>query len=61
MTRVRCVTLFCCLLAAIALIGCSVAEQNAADVGEKFEQGIKGRGRIVPNSPTSDAFGPDFR
>lgn len=38
-----------------------MAEQNAADVGEKFEQGIKGRGRIVPNSPTSDAFGPDFR
>ena len=38
-----------------------MAEQDAADVGEKFERGIKGEARIVPNDPTTDAFGPEFR
>ena len=53
-------TLFFCLLAAVALTGCSVAEQDAT-VGEKFQRGIKGEGRIVPNDPTSDSFGPEYR
>jgi len=61
MTCVRCVTLFFCVLAAVALLGCSVAEQDASDVGEKFQRGIKGEGRIVPNDPTSDSFGPEYR
>ena len=60
MTAVRCVTLFFCLLA-VALAGCTVAEQDASEVGETFERGITGRGRIVPNDPTSDSFGPEFR
>ncbi|HVJ58102.1 MAG TPA: hypothetical protein VM574_09720 [Terrimicrobiaceae bacterium] len=60
MTTVRCVTLFFCLLA-VALAGCTVAEQDASEVGETFERGITGRGRIVPNDPTSDSFGPEFR
>ena len=54
-------TLFFCLLAAAALTGCSVAETDASDVGASFERGIKGEGRIVPNNPTSDAFGPEFQ
>ncbi len=54
-------TLLFCLLASVALTGCSVAEQDAADVGEQFERGITGKGRIVPNNPASDAFGPEFR
>ncbi|MGA9580212.1 MAG: hypothetical protein WBL40_16975 [Terrimicrobiaceae bacterium] len=53
--------LFFCLLAAAALAGCSVAEQDVSDVGETFERGIKGEGRIVPNDPTRDAFGPEFQ
>jgi hypothetical protein len=61
MLRVRCMTLFfSLLLAAIVLTGCSIAEQNATDVGESFQRGIKGEGRIVPNNPTSDAFGPEY-
>ena len=39
MTTVRCVTLFFCLLA-VALAGCTVAEQDASEVGETFERGI---------------------
>ena len=61
MLGVRCVTLFFCLLATIALTGCTVAEQDASDVGEKFQKGIRGQGTIVPNNSTSDAFGPDYR
>jgi hypothetical protein len=53
------VTLLFCILA-VALAGCTVAEQDAS-VGETFERGIKGKGRIVPNDPTSDSFGPEFR
>ena len=61
MLRVRCITLFFCLLAAAALTGCSVAEEDASDVGDKFKRGIQGEGRIVPNNPTSDGFGPEFQ
>lgn len=60
MAYVRCVTLFFCILA-VALAGCSIAEQDASDVGETFERGIKGEGRIVPNDPTTDSFGPENR
>ncbi len=41
--------------------GCSIAEQDAGDVGQKFQQGIQGQGRIVPNNPTSDSFGSDYQ
>ena len=54
-------TLFFCLLATVALTACTVAEQDASDVGEKFQKGIRGQGTIVPNNQTSDAFGPDYR
>jgi hypothetical protein len=54
------VTLFFFALA-IALAGCSIAEQDASDVGETFQRGIKGQGRIVPNNPTSDSFGPEMQ
>jgi hypothetical protein len=60
MTSVRCVTLFFCVLA-VALAGCTVAEQDASEVGETFERGIRGQGRIVPNDPTSDSFGPEYQ
>jgi hypothetical protein len=60
MAYVRCVTLFFCVLA-VAFAGCSVAEQDAAEVGQTFQRGIKGEGRIVPNDPTTDPFGSEYR
>lgn len=60
MSDVRCVTLFFCALA-IALAGCTIAEQDVSDVGQTFERGIKGEGRIVPNDPTADSFGSEYR
>jgi len=50
------------LLALAALLGgCAVAEQDAASVGTQLQDGLQGRGRIVPNDPMSDAFGADYR
>jgi hypothetical protein len=42
------------------LSGCAISEQSVEDVGTRFEEGIQGRGQIVPNNPLSDDFGPDF-
>ena len=44
-----------------SLSGCSVAEQDASAVGQKFQDGIQGRGTVVPNNPTKDSFGPEFQ
>lgn len=61
MPAVRCVTLFFSLFAAVLLVtGCSIAEQDATAVGDQFQRGIQGQGRIVPNDPTTDSFGPEF-
>ena len=61
MRTVRCVTLFFSLFAAVLLVtGCSIAEQDATAVGDQFQRGIQGQGRIVPNDPTTDSFGPEF-
>lgn len=40
---------------------CAVTESSIEDVGTQFEQGLQGRGRIVPNDPTTDAFGPVYQ
>lgn len=61
MPRVRNVTLFFSLLFAAVLAGCSVAQQDAGDVGDQFQRGIQGQGKIVPNNPTTDSFGSDYR
>ena len=45
----------------LLLGGCAVSEQSAEDVSEKFQNGIQGRGKIVPNRTMSDDFGPDYR
>lgn len=61
MPRVRCVTLFFGVLAVAVLAGCSIAEQDATAVGDQFQRGIQGQGRIVPNDPTTDSFGSDYQ
>jgi protein involved in sex pheromone biosynthesis len=45
----------------LLLSGCAISEQSAEDVGEQFQEGIQGRGKIVPNNALSDDFGPDYR
>ncbi|MFM8363738.1 MAG: hypothetical protein ACKOAS_01145 [Verrucomicrobiota bacterium] len=53
--------IFFCMTGLLALIsGCAVSEQSVEDVGRQFEDGIQGRGQIVPNDPLKDSFGSDY-
>jgi hypothetical protein len=57
-------------LLVVVLGACSVTEQTPDEVGRNFEEGIKGKGKIVPldqdgsqagpssNSPTTQPEGP---
>jgi hypothetical protein len=46
---------------ALGFSACAVSESSLEDVGTQFEQGLQGRGQIVPNDPTSDGFGPLYQ
>ena len=55
------VFLFFSVVLLFALSACSVADRSANDVGQQFQDGIRGKGQIVPNDPTRDSFGPEYR
>ncbi len=55
------VIFFLMLLIPLFLTSCAVSEQSVEDVGEKFQEGIQGRGTIVPHHATSDSFGPEYQ
>jgi hypothetical protein len=42
------VRVLCLAILAISFAACSVTQQTPEDVGQKFEEGIKGNGKIVP-------------
>jgi hypothetical protein len=51
------VRILCLAILVVFFEACSVTEQTPEDVGQKFEEGIKGNGKIVPDdkdhSPTA--------
>jgi hypothetical protein len=55
--RMTAVRLVCLTFLILFFEACTVTEQTPSDVGQKFEEGIKGNGQIVPadkgQSPTS--------
>jgi hypothetical protein len=55
------VIFFSLVLVLFSFSACTVSEQAGADVGRQVQQGLQGQGRIVPNDPTSDSFGPEYR
>ena len=55
------VFLFFSLVLLFTLGACSVADQGASGVGQQFQNGLQGKGEIVPNNPTHDSFGSDYR
>jgi hypothetical protein len=59
--RMKGVFLFFSVVLIFTLSACSVADQGASGVGQQFQDGIRGKGQIVPNNPTHDSFGPDYR
>ncbi len=54
-------TLFLGFLAMAIISGCTVAETSVDNVSDRFQQGLQGRGQIVPNNPTTDSFGSDYQ
>jgi len=52
---------FSAIFLAVLLGGCAVAEQSVTDVGDQFQQGLQGRGRLVDMDTTQDSFGPEYR
>jgi hypothetical protein len=46
MTHIRTI---CLAFSLLSFAACSVTEQTPSEVGQKFEEGIKGNGKIVPN------------
>lgn len=57
----RYVTLIFSLFAAVIWTGCSVTDQDGTNVQEQLKRGAQGQGRIVPNDPTVDSFGSEYR
>jgi hypothetical protein len=47
-------SVICLALFALFFEACSVTEQTPNDVSQKFEEGIKGKGKIVPNDKDQD-------
>ena len=47
MTTVRTI---CLAFLVLLFEACSITEQTPGDVSQKFEEGIKGNGKIVPNA-----------
>jgi hypothetical protein len=59
--RIMATRFFLMMFCVAGLAACAVTESSLEDVGTQFEQGIQGRGQIVPNDPTSDGFGPIYQ
>jgi len=57
--KFACILCGVCLCALIA--GCAVSETSTDEVGQQFQRGIQGQGQIVPNNPTGDSYGPNYR
>jgi hypothetical protein len=55
MTYVRILSL---VILAISFAACSVTEQTPEDVSQKFEEGIKGNGKIVPEDKDHSQTSP---
>jgi hypothetical protein len=56
--RVTCIRAICLASLLLFFEACSVTEQTPEDVGRKFEEGIEGNGKIVPNDKDHSQTGP---
>lgn len=50
------------LLAAASLFasGCTAVQEVGEDVGQKFDQGITGQGRLISPNQVADSFGSEY-
>jgi len=59
--QVKTVSLFLMILTVGIFGGCTIAEEDASGVGNRLQEGLQGRGKIVPNDPMNDSFGPEYQ
>jgi hypothetical protein len=57
-----CFRTICLAFSVVFFEACGVTEQTPGDVGQKFEEGVTGKGKIVPNekeqtSPSDNSLG----
>jgi hypothetical protein len=50
--------ILCLAILVISFAACSVTEQTPEDVGQKFKEGIKGNGKIVPEDKERSQTSP---
>jgi len=55
------ISLFAILALLFVVNGCTTAETGATRIGQRLQDGLQGQGQIVPNDPTSDSFGQEYR
>jgi hypothetical protein len=58
LARMACFRTICLVFSFFFFEACSVTEQTPGDVGQKFEEGIKGNGKIVPNDKDQSQASP---
>jgi len=58
---VKIACILCGVYVCVLLAGCAVSESSTDEVSQQFQRGIQGQGTIVPNNPTGDSFGSDYR
>jgi len=61
MRRMKMLVKVLLVASSLVLVGCAFTESSVEEVGGQFQEGLQGRGRIVPDDPTSDSFGPLYR
>lgn len=61
LNRMKGVIFFFALVLVLSVAGCTVADQDGPRIGERLQDGLQGRGKIVPNNVTSDSFGSDYQ
>jgi hypothetical protein len=59
--RMKVVFLFFSVALLLTFGACSATDQGATRVGQRLQDGLQGRGEIVPNNPTGGSFGADYR
>ena len=58
LVRMACFRTICLAFSVFFFEACAATEQTPGDVGQKFEEGIKGNGQIVPNDKDQSQTGP---
>ena len=51
----------CAIFFTVILGGCAVSEQSVDQVGDQFQNGLQGKGKLIEMNTTQDSYGPEYR